>query len=296
MRTFDSLVAGVFRNAVLWSGLVIAAMTAMLVSTSTQMIRSRLKLERMKNQLLDRELWQAREIQLAWLPQISKALAGFDVGAVNEPAGHISGDFYDCFELPDGRLGLTIGDVTGHGMSAAFLMATTQLLIRTSMRDVGDPGRCLTEVNRHLCVQVFNGQFTTALVLVLDAQQREVLVASAGHFPPLLRTGDRLGPLDVQSQLVLGVQEDEAYVTQRFHLPEEFTLLLYTDGVVEATGSGRDRFGPQRLANCLASCDGAAQELVRTVLAAVRQFTGSRETTDDLTVVAVQPAPVAVAV
>ena len=84
-----------------------------------------------------------------------------------------------------------IGDVTGHGMSAAFLMATTQLLVRNTMVRLGDPGRCLEEVNRQLCVQVFNEQFVTMSVMILDVVNGQMHVATAGHPRRWLRMGSR---------------------------------------------------------------------------------------------------------
>jgi sigma-B regulation protein RsbU (phosphoserine phosphatase) len=136
--------------------------------------------------MLNRELAQAREIQLAWLPDNDDDPPNIDLFAVNAPASHISGDFYNWFQLPDGRTVVVIGDVTGHGMAAAFLMATTQLLVRTTMPRVLDPARCLEEINRQLCVQVFNGQFFTMLIAVLDVRNGTVDVATAWHPRPLV--------------------------------------------------------------------------------------------------------------
>ena len=111
----------------------------------------------------------ATDHDLATLNTLAQALSrSVDLAAANFPANHISGDFYNWFELPDGRVAVVIGDVTGHGMSAAFLMATTQLLVRTTMQRVTDPAACLEEVNRQLCTLVFNEQFVTLQILVLD--------------------------------------------------------------------------------------------------------------------------------
>ena len=109
------------------------------------------------------------------------------------PRAHISGDFYNFFELPDGRTAVVIGDVTGHGMSAAFLMATTQLLVRSTMERMEDPGKCLAEVNRLLCTQAFNGQFVTMQLLVIDPSRRTIELATAGHPAPLLAEAASIG-------------------------------------------------------------------------------------------------------
>jgi sigma-B regulation protein RsbU (phosphoserine phosphatase) len=294
LSAVDTVVSGIFRKALYASAFVVLAMTAILSSTSIQMIRGRLRLERIRNELLARELTQARKIQLAWLPNADSTVSGVDVAAINEPASHVSGDFYDWFELPDGRTVVTIGDVTGHGMSAAFLMATTQLLIRNTMARLGDPGACLEEVNRQLCSQIFNGQFVTALIVVLDSENGNMSVGTAGHFPPLLSDGERLQTVEMEAQLVLGVEKNERYQTERFDLPERFVLLLYTDGVIDAQGPGGERFRRQGVERALGEEFESAQEVVDAVVHAIRKFRGGHGLGDDLTLVAIQSEAAAV--
>jgi len=299
----DSVINSVFRNAVLWAGFLVASVTAILLSTALQLIRSRVRSERQRVEILDRELLQARRIQLAWLPELrSRPISGrVEVAAVNQPASHISGDFYDWFELPGRTPGcplggcqrtvVTIGDVTGHGMAAAFLMATTQLLIRSTMLRVGDPGKCLEEVNRQLCVQVFNGQFVTALILVLHADEGIVQMASAGHFAPLTSSSNGFAPLPLESQLVLGVERDVNFTTQRLALEPDSRLLLYTDGVIDVHSNEGERFSTQRLARAVAESADGAQGMLRQALDAVNEFRAGQPLADDLTLVAVRLRP-----
>ena len=241
--------------------------------------------------LLTRELSQARDIQLAWLPDRQPSGGMIDIAAINSPASHISGDFYNWFELPDGRVAVTIGDVTGHGMAAAFLMATTQLLVRNTMMRIGDPGRCLEEVNRQLCVQVFNGQFVTMSLLILDIPNAQMEVATAGHPSPLLADGESFQPLPLEPQLVLGVDRDTKYETEKYPLSPEASLLLYTDGVVECPDVQFTRFGKERLRGALYGRYDTAQAILDRVVNAVDAFRGTRMLDDDLTLVAVQLQP-----
>ena len=190
----DNLVRPIFRDALAWSAVLVVAVVAILASTAIQMIRSRMRLEREQMALINKELEQARLIQMNWLPDQPCTIKGIDIAAVNTPASHVSGDFYNWFTLPDGRVAITIGDVTGHGMSAAFLMATTQLLVRTNLPRFCDPGFCLEEVNRQLCTQVFSGQFVTMQILLIDFENRQIDIASAGHPPPLMCDGDNGSP------------------------------------------------------------------------------------------------------
>lgn len=287
----DTAVGAFFRRVVIGAALVIFAMTGILVSTSTQMIRGRLRLERVQREMLTRELDQAREIQLLWLPERQGAQVALDVAAVNRPASHVSGDFYNWFELPDGRACIVIGDVTGHGLPAAFLMATTQLLVRTIITRVFDPGQCLREINRQLCTHVFSGQFVTLLVMVIDPETNALELATAGHPPPFVGSGDDFVPLPVESQLVIAVDEDVPYKTQRFQLKEGTSLLLYTDGMTDVQAPDGSRLGEEGIRKALYGSFAKAQTLLDSVLDTVETFRAGREMADDLTLVAVQLAP-----
>lgn len=284
----DAVVSTLFRRALFWAIFVVVSITAILVSTAVQMIRGRVRLERVRHEMLTKELSQAREIQLAWLPEQGTCPKSIDIAAVNQPASHISGDFYNWFELPDGRTVVAIGDVTGHGMAAAFLMATTQLLVRTTMLRLGDPGQCLTEVNRTLTLQSTNGQFVTMLILVIDTEQGSVDVATAGHQPPLVGEGGSFAPLKMESQLVLGIDEEVEYPTERFAISPHSSFLLYTDGVTDVVSPSGDRFSDDRLRESLHGRFDAAQTIIDATIGALNDFRRDRELADDLTLVAIQ--------
>jgi sigma-B regulation protein RsbU (phosphoserine phosphatase) len=288
----DTVMADTFRGSLLTAILLIGSMGVILVSTAIQMIRNRARLERGRHDILKRELSQARQIQLAWLPDNDDDPAHIDLCAINQPASHISGDFYNWFDLQDGRVCAVIGDVTGHGMAAAFLMATTQLLVRMIMPRVKSPGECLEEVNRELCQQVFNGQFVTMLIVVLDREAGRMEVASAGHPPPLIGNGERFEPLKIEPQLVLAVDCQGTYPTQSFDLPSGASIVLYTDGVVDALNEQGERFRLDSLRTCLhGRCDNAEQ-LANRVLSTIQAFRGDQELADDLTLVTIQLEPV----
>jgi serine phosphatase RsbU (regulator of sigma subunit) len=302
ISSVDQIVASLLHRALLWGAFVVASVGCILVSTAWQLIRIRTRLERVRHDVLKRELEQARQIQLAWLPALPPQRRHGpgvpdrpplpDVAAINIPANHISGDFYNWFELPDGRLVVTVGDVTGHGISAAFLMATTQLLVRNTLPRVNDPARCLEEVNEQLCVQVFNGQFVTMLILVLDLAGGYLDIACAGHPAPLLADGKSFQPLPIESQLVLGVERSCTYATQRCPLPPGSSLLLYTDGVVDCLSSTGARFGAEDLRRALYGRYPRAQAMLDAVAARLTTFRANCELTDDLTLVAIQLPPI----
>ncbi len=281
----DGVVSQLFRRALYWAIFVVCSMTAILVSTSVQLIRGRARLERVRHEVLTREMQEARRIQLAWLPERGRVSPGLEIATVNHPASHISGDFYNFFDLPDGRTALVIGDVTGHGMSAAFLMATAQLLVRTGLPGYCDPAACLAEVNRQLCIQMFNGQFVTMLIAIVDRDARRLQISSAGHPAPLVDVGQGFARLPMDSGLLLGVERDAKYKTQTFNLAPRTSLLLYTDGVVEAEAPDLTRLGVEGLASAMSNSTGSSQELVDNVVRAVTDFRKSRDLIDDMTVV-----------
>jgi serine phosphatase RsbU (regulator of sigma subunit) len=292
----DEVVNRLFGAAAVWAVFVVISVCAILLSTATQLIRGRLRLERMQHQMLEKELNQAREIQLNWLPHQSLRGPSIHVAAVNRPANRISGDFYNWFELPDGRTVVAIGDVTGHGMTAAFLMATTQLLVRGTMMRVGDPGPCLEEVNRQLCTQVFNGQFVTILLIAIDTENRNIEVATAGHPAPLLVDDNGLRKMVIEPQLVLGVESDTTYPTQRFNLSKSARLLLYTDGVIDAATAAGARFTLEGLRKCLGRTNApSAKTMLDAVTDAVDHFRHGHDLSDDLTLVAIEFQPSATA-
>lgn len=283
----DAVVRRLFGRAVFWALFVALSMTAILVSTAVQLIRNRARLDRERHQILEKELRQAREIQLAWLPQKRVRCSSLDIATVNHPASRISGDFYNWFELPDGRTAVVIGDVTGHGMAAAFLMATTQLLVRNTLPQVIDPGRCMEEINRQLCMQAFNGQFVTLQIVVLDPGNDRIEIATGGHPPPLVGDADGFRRVELEPNLVLGVEADSTYGTESFDLAPNSTILLYTDGVLDAESPAGERYGLARLCQAM-NITADAQTLIDSVLANINAFTGGQPFGDDLTLVAVQ--------
>lgn len=285
----DQTVAAIFGRAILWAIFVVVSMSAILVSTAIQLIRGRMRLQQVEHKILQREIKQARQIQLAWLPAADHPSESINIAAVNQPANQISGDFYNWFDLPDGRTAIVIGDVTGHGMAAAFLMATTQLLLRTTLQRLGDASGAMTEVNRQLCSLSHSGQFVTMLLLVVDLAGGELEIISAGHYPPLVATGDSFTNISVEPHYVLGIEPDEKYIPTRIPLTHTTRLLLYTDGVLDAPNAAGEHFGLGNLREA-ATVD-SPRHTIDAMIATINQFSAGQELADDLTMVAVELQP-----
>ncbi len=288
----------VSRTSIQWAAILVVAVSAILLSSSAQLIRGRSKLERLRAEVVENELNQARQIQLRWLPGRGGCIGSgmVDVAAENLPASHISGDFYNYFELTDhdehcGKIALVVGDVTGHGTAAAFLMSTTQLLIENALKRLVDPGRALTEVNAQLSRQAHGGQFVTIIIAVIDLTSSEMQFASAGHSGPLRCGADgRWHDTPVDADLVAGVMEDVTYATTTMPLEDTQGLLFYTDGAVEAANPAGERFDVEQLADGLsdelAGCPTDARAAIDAGLSVVRGFASGVVFDDDLTFLA----------
>ncbi|HEX8325530.1 MAG TPA: PP2C family protein-serine/threonine phosphatase [Tepidisphaeraceae bacterium] len=276
------------------SALMLAAVAIVLVSTTVSLTRGRRRIERLRTEMLNRDLQKARRIQLNWLPAPQFDGEYVRIAAENKPALHISGDFYNWFELPRGeddpthKTVIVIGDVSGHGLPAAFLMATTQLLVRNLMPRVRDPGACLGEINRQLCTLVYNGQFVTMMILVIDHDNAGLEIASAGHHAPLLKRDGVAESLPIDPQLVVGVDETVEYQTQRFRTRPGDAFLLFTDGAIEMTDPNGEQFRLDRLAQAFAAANGTPCETVAAINRTLDAFRGEADPEDDLTLMAAQ--------
>jgi len=236
--------------------------------------------------LIKAELDAARALQLAILPASFPARHGCDGAARMLPATTMCGDFYDFLELADGRIGVVIADVSGHGVPAAFFMAVA----RTELRDVAaahpDPGTCLALTNRALCAENPLDLFVSVFYGVFDPASGALRYANGGHNPPYLRHADEeIESLRGQGGPVLGVMSGAEFPTHSLQLQPGDRLVLYTDGLTEACNAGGEAYGEQRLAAELESHGAAAPaEIVERLCRNVAAFTGAVAQADDITI------------
>jgi sigma-B regulation protein RsbU (phosphoserine phosphatase) len=249
--------------------------------------------ELVETRKLERELELAREIQFSLLPPDLPRIAGYDFGARLLPMMQVGGDFYDFIPLDERHLGIAVGDVSGHGVPAALIMAITVALLRAEACRGCSPADVLTAINNHLFKLGTHRMFVTALYGSLDTETGEFTYACAGHEPPLLADGAGRAPcyhLASEGRL-LGLFEDVGLNDATLQLAPGESLVLFTDGVVEARNAAREFFGEERLSELAASAStSGAQALCDRVLAAVAAHTGASAHADDITVLAVQKA------
>ena len=199
----------------------------------------------------------------------------------------VGGDVYDFLVLDDGRLAVVLGDVTGHGIDATADMAMAKFVFRSLAREHPEPGDFLAAANEVVCGEIAPGKFITMAYVAVDGARGEAVCASAGHpAPRLVLPGGPVHVLEAHG-LVLGVDGGQEYPVERVELPHGASLVLFTDGVVEARRH-RELYGTERLDALLAEHSGLPpRALAAAVAEDARQFAGG-ELPDDLAVVVIR--------
>jgi sigma-B regulation protein RsbU (phosphoserine phosphatase) len=237
----------------------------------------------------ERDLAIAREIQMGILPSDLGAVtagSGLDVHATIEPARHVGGDLFEVLRLSDDRVVLALGDVCGKGIPAALFMAVTVTLLRTLARQCAGPDEILKRLNEELAAQNPRGMFVT--MICLDVRGARVTAANAGHDAALL-VGPAQPPRPVfaSSGTVVGLFPGQEYGRASLELGPGEGLVLFTDGVTEATDASGALFGLERLQACLAEATPqTAADMVARVVTAVRAFVAGAPQSDDITILA----------
>jgi serine phosphatase RsbU (regulator of sigma subunit)/anti-sigma regulatory factor (Ser/Thr protein kinase) len=242
------------------------------------------QIEARERERIEQELRVARIIQQTLLPREVPDLPGWMIDTFWRPAREVGGDFYDFLFLPDGRLGVLIADVTDKGVPAALVMATTRTLLRTSAERLIEPGKVLEHTNEQLHPDIPAKMFVTCLYAVFDPATGHLVFANAGHNLPYLHGQSGVSELRATGMplgLMPGMQYEEAEVTIQ---PGE-SILLTSDGLIEAHNAGREMFGFERTQDIIAGSQDMNQ-LVHLLIDRLNEFTGpNHEQEDDITLV-----------
>jgi len=239
---------------------------------------------------LDRELEVARQIQTSLMPQSAPQFPGFDIAGFWQAAHEVGGDFYDFVPRPDGGLGIVIGDVTDKGVPAALFMALARTTVRSCLAAAGSALTGIEQANRLLCADASTGMFVTLYYVGLQPGSWVLTCVNAGHNPPLhLRISDRtVVPLPLGG-IPLGIQEAVTFFEVRVELTPGDTVLLYTDGLVDAESERGEFYGLPRLTDTMEkNGHRSAAQIVEAIGGAVGAFAAGRPPFDDLTMVAVK--------
>ncbi len=234
----------------------------------------------------------ASEIQHAILPTNKDVLPKdlYDMASLMDPAKDVGGDFYDYFKTDEDRLGFVMADVSGKGVPAALFMAVSRTLLKaTGIRDLVSKD-CMTSVNDLVCGESVDGMFVTVFYGRLNILTGEIDYSNAGHNPPyVVHANGKVEMVPPQGNMVLGAVENFQYRNDKITLEKGDMLFTFTDGVTEAMNAAGEQFGEERLERLLAKCGGkTSQETIDTVRAAVAEWAGETEQSDDVTMLVIK--------
>ncbi len=240
-----------------------------------------------------KELEIAKEIQQSILPESAPVLPGIDLAGANLPALAVGGDFYDYIPLGDGRWGVAIADVSGKGVPAALFMALSRTFLRASALRSPDPIVSVCDANRAIALDSKTSMFVTLFYAVLDAREKTFTYVNAGHNPPLLfRPGVSRAVLLEGKGIALGILDEIELEVVRVGLESGDMLVLYTDGVTEATNESDEEYGVERLEAFVSALpkDLPAKEVIAAIMQDVAEFAEAAPQFDDITLVVLKAA------
>ena len=235
---------------------------------------------------ISQELRVAQLIQQQFLPKTLPNLPGWQIAAFYRAAAEVGGDFYDFIELPEGKIGLVVGDVTGHGVPAALVMATTRSVLRSEAPRLVAPSAVLQRVNDFLHADIPQNMFVTCLYAVLEPTTGALTYANAGHDLPFVRRGGGSEVVELRATgMPLGAMPGMSYIEKQDTLAPGDVIVLHSDGLAEAHDVDRQMFGFPRMRKLIGEL-GSGHELIDGLLESLHAFTGpSWEQEDDITLV-----------
>jgi serine phosphatase RsbU (regulator of sigma subunit) len=243
-----------------------------------------------REELLQRELDLAHRVQRGLLPLAPPQVEKYEFFHFYEPAHQLGGDYFDYVHLPGNRLASALADVCGKGVAAALLVARLSAEVRYCLASLPQPVEAVQHLNQVFCENRWEGKFVTMVLAVIDVVQHEVCIVNAGHMAPLLRRAsgavEEVG--ESRNGYPLGIESVNSY--QQFSIPLApcDSLIMYTDGVLDAENRLGDRYGPERLVANLRRASASVTELGQAVIDEVKRFIGDCPQADDICFTAVR--------
>ena len=243
---------------------------------------------------IETELGLASRIQAAMMPSTFPAFPEqdeFDLYASMTPAREVGGDFYVFYQIDEDHLAIVIADVSGKGVPAALFMMVSKIILKNMIRNVKDPAKALELMNDEICANNREEMFVTVWLGVLEISTGKLTAANAGHEYPILQQADgRFELVKDKHGFVIGGMAGMKYQNYELQLTPGAKLFVYTDGVPEATNSGNELFGTDRMLDALNTCSGGTtpKEILQCIDESVAAFIGDAEQFDDLTMLCVE--------
>ena len=260
---------------------VLARSYSDLININNNYIENIQKIEGEKERI-KAELDIATKIQQSNLPLEPIENEKFIVDGYSKPAKEVRGDFFDYYELDDGKLAIVIGDASGKGVPAALLATITQVIIKLSLKHENDPSKILFSLNNQLCENNSEVMFITLWLGIYDKTTCNLTFANAGHNPPLVKHGDKFEFLNVDEGIVLGIMDDFEFKKEEFVLNQG--IVAYTDGITDANNASEDMYGEDGLINFFNN-NGIANDPIVPLLDDINKFVDGEEQFDDMTIV-----------
>ncbi len=259
-------------------------LTVMANVAAIRIEHARLAQVEVAERIMKRDLSQAADIQKGMLPDEAPHVPNADLAGYNAACRTVGGDYFDFFPYADGRVALALGDVSGKGMPASLMMMALQARVQVLAEEPGDLGGFMTRLNKTTCAKCPSNRFITFFFSVLNPATGELKFANAGHNPPIVVRADGAVEMLEGGGPVLGVVPIAMYREMQTQLGPGDMLVIYSDGVTEATNSNYDEFGEERLIEVLKGRRGeSASAIVDAVTKALAEFTAGAPQADDIT-------------
>jgi sigma-B regulation protein RsbU (phosphoserine phosphatase) len=231
------------------------------------------------------------EIQRRMIPQKAPCVSGLDIAAIYQPCYQVGGDLYDFIQIDDHTIGISIADVIGKGIPAAMMMS----MFRGTIRAYADGGYrrhtfedIIQKLNSVALRECRDGEFITMFICHIDVKAMKMTYCNCGHEPALHISDGQITELN-SGGLVLGIMAGAEHKTETIALKDQDTILLYTDGLIDAMNFDNELWGKERMLEAVADClDHPADQLVRNILGYRRRFVGLARQIDDTSIVAVR--------
>ena len=242
-----------------------------------------------KERLL-RELEIARGIQQSFLPDSIPKLVGLDIAAVNLPARMVGGDFYDFIPVAKDKIGLVVADVSGKGIPAALFMALSRTLVRATTIGKLSVLEAIQKANKLIVEDSKTNMFVTLFYAILDSKERKLQYVNAGHNPPIFfrKSGGDITLLEAQG-IPMGLLAEMDISVDQISLKKGDVVILYTDGITEATNKEGEQFEIERLSQVLKENSHlSAESIMKKIQEEVNTFVGGQPQFDDITLMVVK--------
>ncbi len=251
---------------------------------NARLVESRLQQER-----LERELQLAMEIQQRFQPTAPPIVAGYEFQGISFPCYEIGGDYYDFIARPDGRMVITLGDVSGKGTAAALLMSSLHAAIHAQTGSHDSLVETISAVNKYLAENIPPNRFVTLFYAELDPESGTLSFLNAGHNPPLIVHAAGTVEQLAAGGLPLGIRPNAEYREGRTQLQFGDVLVIYSDGVTEAASPSGEEFGPTRLYEVVQrNVEASAAGIRDRIESALTKFSQGTQAADDITLVIVK--------